>query len=370
MTAGAGAAARDGAAIDSAAIAGLPAAKPAADPDPMQKRPPPTLAEVAKVAGVSVMTASRALSGKPGVSAERREEILRVADEMGYVLNRVAQRLSGGSTRILGVVTELNSPFAADLVLGMGTVARAADYEMLVYALSDRDRQPPGNILDLMRQFADGLVVILPYAADYLAAMASAHIPIVTIDQGGPSPFPTVTADNYQGGCAALRHLVELGHSRIGFIGGDERLASARDRHRAYADVLQQARLPVDPALLVEGDFSRKGGFDAALRLFRLPEPPTAIFAVNDVSAHGALAAAREVGLRVPEDLSIVGFDDIPLAAHATPPLTTIRLPLQPMARAAVNMLLAMIAGVEPPSAELVLPTQLVVRGSTRPPRR
>lgn len=331
----------------------------------MMKRQYPTLAEVAKVAGVSLMTASRAINNRPGVSPEKREDILRIADEMGYVVNRAAQKLSGARTRIIGVVAELHTPFTSDLLLGMGAVARAANYEMLVYSLPDRDRRPPGSIIDLLRQIADGVIVILPYESDYLETMATAHVPVVTIEQGTASVFPSVTADNYQGGCAALQHLIELGHRRIGFITGNDRLTSARDRRRAYRDILAQARLPYDPALEVQGDFSRKSGFEAAKQLLALDERPTAIFAANDMSAYGAIAAIREAGLSVPGDISVVGFDDIPIAAQLHPQLTTIRQPLQQMARAAVNLLLALVAGLDAPSEQIVLPTQLIVREST-----
>lgn len=331
----------------------------------MMKRQYPTLAEVAKVAGVSLMTASRAINNRPGVSPEKREDILRIADEMGYVVNRAAQKLTGARTRIIGVVAELHTPFTSDLLLGMGAVARAANYEMLVYSLPDRDRQPPGSIIDLLRQIADGVIVILPYESDYLESMATAHIPVVTIEQGASSIFPSVTADNYQGGCAALQHLIELGHRRIGFISGNDRLTSARDRRRAYHDILAQARLPFDRGLEVTGDFSRKGGFEAANRLLALEDRPTAIFAANDISAYGAIAAIREAGLKVPDDISVVGFDDIPIASQMHPQLTTIRQPLQQMARAAVNLLLALVAGLDAPSEQIVLPTQLIVREST-----
>lgn len=326
----------------------------------------PTLAEIAKASGVSVMTASRAMNDRPGVSPEKAEEIRRIADEMGYVVNRAAQKLSGVRTRIIGVITELHTPFSSELVLGIGRVAHDADYEMLVYSLPDKDRQPTGRILDLMQQFSDGVIAILPYESSYLDSGRTGNLPVVTIDQGIESPFPSVTADNYQGACSVLRHFIEGGHRRIAFVTGNDRLASARERRRGYRDVLTQARIPFDPALEVTGDFSYASGVEAARRLFALAEPPTAIFAANDATAAGVLFAARDAGLRVPEDVSVAGFDDIPMASRTTPPLTTVRQPLQQMARAAVNMLLALVAGVEAPSREIVLPTELIPRASTR----
>ena len=332
----------------------------------MASRLPPTLAEIAKIAGVSQMTASRAVNNRSGVSERKREEILRIADELGYVINRAAQKLSGGRTRIIGVMAQLHTPFTSDLVLGIGSVARAADYEMLVYSLPDADRQPPGSVVDMLQQIADGVIAILPFESGYLDTLAQAHIPVVTIDQGMESPFPSVLADSYNGARMAVQHLVDLGHRRIGFITGNERLESARERRQAFEFMRRTLGLHPDPELIAIGDFMHKGGYDAANRLLALPEPPTAIFAANDASAVGAISALREAGRRVPEDMSVIGFDDMPIAVQLHPQLSTIRQPLPAMARAAVNLLLALIAGIDAPSQQILLPTQLIVRETTR----
>ncbi len=327
----------------------------------------PTLAEVAHVAGVSQMTASRALNNRPGVSEKRREEILRIADELGYVVNLAAQKLSSGpvETRIIGVVAQLHTPFTSELLLGIGSVARAAGYEMLVYSLTENDSPPPVRIVELLQQIADGVIAILPYRVEYLAQLSARHIPVVTIDRTEEETFPSVTSDSKAGARAAMQHLASLGHQRIAYIGGNERLESARDRLSAVREIIPLLGLDPDPALLVSGDFMHKGGYDAATQLLALREPPTAIFAANDSSAVGAIAALREAGLRVPEDVSVIGFDDIPLASELRPQLSTVRQPLPQMARAAVNMLLAMIAHLDPPSDQITLPTQLMLRGST-----
>jgi LacI family transcriptional regulator len=334
----------------------------------VMKRTAPTLAEVAKIAGVSQMTASRALNGGPGVSREKREEILLIADEIGYVVNRAAQKLSSGRSRIIGTIAQLHTPFTSELVMGAGSAARAAGYEMLLYSLVDADRQPPGNVLQLLQQFADGVIALLPYEFEYLEALAAARVPVITVDQSEASQrYPCIAADSYQGARSAVLHLAELGHRRVAFVTGNERLASARDRRRAFEHVQAQLGLHRHPGLIAEGDYSQRGGFEAAKRLLRLRPRPTAVFAANDISALGVLAAVREAGLRVPEDLSLVGFDDIPLAAQVHPPLTTVRQPMQQMGRSAVNALLAMIAGIEAPSPLIALPTELVVRASTAP---
>jgi len=325
-----------------------------------------TLSEIAKIGGVSVMTASRALNGQPGVSEEKRAEIMRIAEDMGYVANRFAQRLSGGKSHVIGVIAQLHTLYTSDLVLGIGSSLRSSKYEMLVYSLSDTDSQPPEAIVNLLRQFVDGIIVILPFQSDYLASLSSADLPIVTIDEGSRKNFPEVVADNYQGARLAVQHLAELGHRRIGFIAGNDRLASARDRERAFRDMQAQLTLDADPELIVNGNFMQQGGFNAAKQLLKLDVPPTAIFAANDMSAVGALSAIRDEGLDVPADISLVGFDDIAIAHQVYPPLTTVKQPTSQMARAAVNTIVAMIAGIEPASQVITLPTELVVRQSTR----
>jgi LacI family transcriptional regulator len=224
--------------------------------------------------------------------------------------------------------------------------------------------------MQLLQQFADGVIALLPYEFDYLDALAVARVPVITVEHlAKDHHFPSIVADSYQGARAAVRHLADLGHRRIAFVTGNERLASAGDRRRAFEDSRAQLGLHRHAELIADGDFTQKGGFEAANRLLNLRPRPTAIFAANDISALGVLSAVREAGLRVPEDVSLVGFDDIPLAAQVHPPLTTVRQPLQQMGRSAVNTLLAMIAGIEAPSPLITLPTELVVRASTIPPR-
>ncbi|TKC92691.1 LacI family transcriptional regulator [Trinickia terrae] len=329
----------------------------------------PTLAQVAKIAGVSQMTASRALNDRPGVSRETRDEVLRIAADIGYVVNRSAQKLSGGRNGIIGIITPmLDNQFASELILGVGRAARAVGYETLVYTVFDEDRDAHRSLLGLLPQFADGVVAILPRESAWFDTLAAAHVPVVLIDQRGSlTNFPSISVDSYGGACLAVEHLAELGHRRIAFISGDETIEGVRDRRRAYSDTLGRLGLPQDPNLVVAGDLSQMRAFEAASDLLCLAEPPTAIFAANDLSAFGVIAAVREAGLRVPDDVSVIGFDDIPMAAQVHPALTTVRQPFQQMARAAVNTLLASIAGTEAPAARITLPAELVVRASAGP---
>ena len=334
------------------------------------KLPRPTLADVAKVAGVSRMTASRALNDKPGVSDEKREDILRIASEMGYVANPLAQKLSNGRTHIIGVIAQLHTSFTGEMVMGIGTTIRGAGYEMLVYSLPDNNTQPPSSVVNLLQQVADGIIVLLPYEADYLEKLGSASIPVVTVESVFDEPvFPSVITDGYQGGRQAMSHLLDLGHKRIGCITGNLKLLSARSRLKAYHDMIAQYGLEADPLLVYEGDYMQLSGYEAAKHLLSLENRPTAIFASNDVSAYGALSAIREAGLSVPEDISLVGFDDISLSEQMHPALTTVRQPLKQMGRSAVNTLMALIAGLDAPFNQIILPTELVVRHSTCPPK-
>lgn len=331
----------------------------------------PTLAEVARAAGVSRMTASRALNGRPGVSDAVRQEIVRIAGDIGYTINRPAQKLSGGQSRVIGVVAvQMFSRFVSEVVVGALRAARTAGYDMLMYSLLEADERLPGGVTQLLSQVADGVIALLPYTHDYFETLTAARVPLITVDDAvDHGRLPCITADSYQGAQAAVRHLADLGHRRIGFVTGNERLTSAVERRRAYLDVLAERGLPRDAGLIARGDYTEEGGYDAGKKLLSQSRPPTAIFAANDQGALGIIAAAQTIGLRIPRDLSLVGFDDIPQAAQVHPPLTTVRQPMEQMGRSAVNTLLALLAGIEAASPVISLPTELVVRASTAAPR-
>jgi LacI family transcriptional regulator len=197
-------------------------------------------------------------------------------------------------------------------------------------------------------------------------SLMAAGFPVITIDHHHDHiEWPSVTADSYGGARSAMQHLADLGHRRIAFITGNEELGSARARHRAYDDAVAIHRLERDPALVQNGDFSTRGGRDAMHRLLKLRQPPTAVFAANDQSAFGAISVLQSAGLRIPEDMSIVGFDDVPTASQLHPALTTVRQPIAEMGRAAVNSLLGLVAGLEVATPQITLPTELKIRQST-----
>jgi LacI family transcriptional regulator len=329
----------------------------------------PTLEHVAKLAGVSQMTASRALNSRPGVSRATRDEVLRIASDIGYAVNRTAQKLSGGRNGIIGIITpSLDTQFASELILGAGRAARSAGCEILVYTVFDEDRHTHPDVLGLIQQFSDGILAILPRESLCLDALANAKVPVVVVDQRGTlTGFPSVSIDNYGGARLAVEHLAGLGHKRIAFLAGDETIEGVRDRQRGYHDTLARLGLPREDALVAAGDLSQMMAFDATFDLLNLANPPTAIFSANDQSAFGVIAALREAVLHVPGDISVIGFDDIPMSEQFHPALTTIRQPFQQMARSAVNTLLAQIAGIDAASQRIILPAELVVRDSTGP---
>ena len=333
----------------------------------MIKKNAPTLAELAAAAGVSTMSASRAVNLQPGVSRETREAILKLAAEMGYVPNRSAQKLSGGRTRVIGLLAaDLDNTFISALVSGAVRAASATGHEVLIYSLVGNDRRPTTNVLQLLQQFTDGVIAVLPYQYGFVEGLAAARLPVITIDHHREhAEFPSIAADSYGGARGAMQHLAALGHRRIAFITGEEQLGSAQDRHRAYDDAVAILRLERDPTLVLRGDYTARGGREAGKKLLKMKDRPTAVFAGNDLSAIGAMSVLQSAGLRVPEDISIVGFDDLPAASQVHPALTTVRQPIAEMGRAAVNTLLAVIAGLEVATPQVALPTELVVRKST-----
>ncbi|WP_236610719.1 LacI family DNA-binding transcriptional regulator [Verminephrobacter aporrectodeae] len=331
----------------------------------------PTLADLAAAAGVSTMTVSRALNNQPGISPRTRDIILKVASEKGYTSNRVAQKLSSGQSRVIGVIAlQLELPFIIGVVSSVVRAAAAAGNEVLIYSHPEREKQPSSSVLHLLQQFTDGAVALPPYHDGFVEALARGRFPVAMVDSPiDHADLSCVACDDYGGARSAMKHLADLGHKRIAFIDGVEKLGSAKERLRAYHEAVAVHGLARDPALLVPGHFSHAGGHAAALALLALRKRPTAIFAANDLSAFGAMAALQEQGLKIPQDMSVVGFDDAPAALHVHPALTTVRQPMEGIGRAAVSTLLSQIAGLAPDSVRVTLPTELMVRQSTAAPR-
>ena len=327
-----------------------------------------TIVDVAHAAGVSVSTVSRVLNGKGDVSPRARAAVRATLATTGYTASPIARSLVGARTRLIGLRSRrLADDYTGALVRGILDATEAAGYGLLLFTAGGERGNPAAPLLGTL---PDGLLVVSPPPrTDDDAAPTGSVRPVVFLEQWGTDDAgPGVTAANREGEAAATRHLLALGHRRLGFVAGPASVASSRERLDGFHAALAAAGLTADPDLIAPGRNDHDGGLVAGRALLRRPDPPTAVLANNDLTAVGVLRAAREAGLRVPEDLSVVGFDDLPPAAHAHPPLTTVRQPLAEMGQHAAAMLIAWVEGTPPEPRRIVLPTTLVVRESCGPP--
>ncbi len=305
-----------------------------------------TIQDIARLAGVSKATVSRVLNHKPDVDPATRERILQIMDEQSFVPSVTAAGLAGGRPRMIGVlVPSLVWPFIPEIVQGVAEVVEHSAYEMVLYSIShNKDRSAAlDRILDA--RLIAGLVAVTPgQAAERLEHLHQQGFPVVTIDdQGLPNSAPWVGADNRTGAYQAVRHLIDLGYRRIAHIKGPASYQCSQERYQGYYQALLEAGLTPDPALVFQGDFELPTGRAGAQALFSLAERPTAIFAANDHMAWGVLEVAEDLGLRVPEDVALVGFDDMPTSAHKRPPLTTVVQPFHVMGQRAADLLLRLL---------------------------
>jgi LacI family transcriptional regulator len=329
-----------------------------------------TIIDVAEEAGVSYATVSRVLNNEAHVKPETRERVLRAMTHLGYSVNRQARSLVRGRSQIIGLlVHDRATEYVGEIIRGIEAELGVAQYDLMLYTTHRRKTRESSYVASLAQGLADGLLLVLPRNPEaYLASLRQRRFPYVLIDhQGIGETAPAVGATNHAGAYDATQYLIELGHRRIGFITGAMELGCARDRLEGYQAALRKHQLAADPDLIVEGDFFQPGGYTGARKLLALPQPPTAIFASNDVSAFGVMEAVRDVGRRIPEDISILGFDDIPQAASVHPPLTTVRQPLEQMGRVATQMLLEYIHDPQHPAERKELGTELVIRHSCQP---
>ncbi|MDR1512166.1 MAG: LacI family DNA-binding transcriptional regulator, partial [Propionibacteriaceae bacterium] len=328
-------------------------------------------ADIAAQAGVSLPTVSKVLNGRSGVSPERRDSILRLLDEQGYRRRGTAIRQRVGLVDL--VLRGIDTPWATSIIVGAQEEAARAGAGLVITPTHGRKLGNRHWITSLAQRHSDGLVLVvsrLHPGAD--AELKKLRIPYVLVDPIGTADedVPVIGATNVDGGRAATEHLIGLGHRRIAIVTGDRGLACSQERLTGYRQALAQAGIPVDENLVAFGNFQEEAGYSQADRFLRLADPPTAIFAGSDLQAYGAYKAIKARGLRVPDDVSVVGFDDVPLAQWVSPGMTTIRQPIKEMAAEATRVLLELAyQGVEPPDRKIELPTSLVLRESTAPPR-
>jgi LacI family transcriptional regulator len=359
-----------------------------------------TIQDIARLAGVSKATVSRVLNRNPSVAADLNERVMRVVREHDFVPNITATGLAGGRTRLLGVLAPpLTWPAVPEIMRGVAEYIEKTQYEIVLYSVSFSFDGNHSDVLDgiLAMRMVSGLLAIFPgNLFPHLTTRFHEGLPLVMIDdQQRPANVPWVGVDNVASAYEATKHLLDLGYRRIAHMRGPQHYCCAMERYQGYCQALQDAGISPDPALLFQGSFDTPSGRQCAEDLFALDKSawPEAIFVSNDQMAYGVLEIAEARGVRVPEELALVGFDDNILSTHMRPPLTTIRQPFFEMGSKAIEILLTMIdpdhraaeaqrkgnallgpdgtlgdAGTDQP-VHIQLPTSLVVRASSGAPR-
>ncbi len=329
-----------------------------------------TLDEIAQRAGVSRTTASRVLNNRPNVRPEVRERVQQVIEETGYSPNPVARSLAIQHTHILGLVlprrsdTVFTDPYFPVLIQGIAQACNDHEYTLGLFLL-----QTPEEERKLLPRIAhkgllDGLIIQVGEIGDQLIArLLEKNVPLVVAGRPAQEiPVSYIDVDNVAGAYQAVSHLIRLGHTRIGTITGALNTTAALDRRTGYEQALREHGLPLEDALVAPGNFNESSGYQAMQQL--LPHRPTAIFVASDVMVFGALRALSEAGLRVPEDMALVGYDDLPPAANAAPPLTTVHQPVLRFGEQAVEILLDILENGSVPPRRVILDTELIIRDS------
>lgn len=336
--------------------------------------PPPNtrvrLSDIAAEAGVSLATISKVLNGRTDISAATRARVEALLAARGY--ERRARTVAAPGELLELVFHEFEASWSMELLTGVEEVAKEHGLSVVVTESGSRHSLPEDWMTGVLRRRPAGVVLVVSdIPAEQRRRLWARGIPFAIVDSAGdpPADVPSVGSANWAGGLAATRHLIELGHSRIAAISGPADMMCSHARLDGYRSAMASAGLAIDPAWVRFGTFHNDGGREIARELLALPDAPTAVFAGNDLQALGVYEAARERGLRLPEDLSVVGFDDIAPAQWVSPPLTTVHQPLRRMGAEAARIVLR--AGEEPEEAapRLDLATHLVVRASTAPPR-
>ena len=325
---------------------------------------------MARQAGVSQSTVSRALRGDPRVRLETRRRIAETAQRLGYVPNSVASNLATSSTRTIGVVVaDLTNPFFPSLLTPVHDELRLMGYRVVLFAERTDIATGQDALARLLDRSIDGvLVTTATLESRFADQLLARNVPLVLLNRYIDGlEVDRAIADNYEAGRLAGRHLLDLGHRRIAVIRGPSNTSTSRDRHAGLLDVLAETGVPLHPELVREGTFSHHSGYQYTRELLRLPEPPTAIICGNDIIGFGAIDAAKSLGVAVPEQVSILGCDDVPMASWEVFQLSTVRQPLTEMARAAARMLAERIESEEDigPGREQVFATSLVKRSTT-----
>ncbi|HEX2922754.1 MAG TPA: LacI family DNA-binding transcriptional regulator [Chloroflexota bacterium] len=329
----------------------------------------PTIRDVASLAGVSVASASRVLGGSSHpVAEETRRRVLQAARQLDFTPNAFARGLSKRECHLVGlVIPNIREPYFIEIARGTEDAIIRQGY-MVVLCNTDREQEKERRYVEELRAMRAGIILVgrAIYGEAHLADLASHPAPVVVVGRH-QLPCATILVDNVQGGLDATSHLIACGYRRIAFIGGPAISSTANDRLAGYRQAMERYGLPIDPTLMVESDFSLEGGARGIVPLLQSPNRPEALFAANDQMAIGAMREARRFGLRIPEDLSVVGFNDVPMAAFADPPLTTIHLPLHRIGEIAAELLLRQLQSQNWENSSVRIRGDLVIRDSTVP---
>ena len=322
--------------------------------------------DVARASGVSVSTVSRVLNSKGDVASETQDRVRFVIDDLGYTRNLAARSMRSFRKNLIGLLMpDVAYPFAIEVMKGVNRAIAESEFDLLVYTTGDVRKSGSASheqqyVSLLNNSIADGVIIVAPATDEF-----STEAPIVSIDPLMSNPnYPSVHATNYRGAMDAMEYLLGLGHRRIGFISGRAELESTNRRLRGYRDALEGAGLPIDEGLIASGDYTTETGAACARQLLSLKRPPTAIFASNDQAAMGVYQVAQEMGRQIPEDLSVVGFDNIMESKYLE--LTTVDQFIMEMGFVATRMLIRLIKGELLESQTYVTQTQLVIRNSCR----
>jgi len=326
-----------------------------------------TINDVAAAAGVSVSTVSKAVHGRYGVAPDTIRRVLDVVERLGYQSSLGASSMRAHRTGVIGVLVADFEPFSAEILKGVGAAVRGTGFDLMAYAGS-QDGTGEGwerrSVSRLSGTLIDGVIMVTPTVVN-----VAGEVPIVAIDpHTGPADLPTVESDSFHGAQLATRYLIELGHTRIGFIAGRPDLRSSVLRDAGYRSALLEAGIRFEPGLVGVGRYEEDASRQLAHELLSQVERPTAIFAANDLSAIAVLRVAHELGIGVPDELSVIGFDDVPEASRHVPALSTVRQPMQRLGEVATKLLIGLMNGETPEQTHVRLPTRLVPRATTAPP--
>jgi DNA-binding LacI/PurR family transcriptional regulator len=329
----------------------------------------PTMKEVARLAGVSIQTVSAIINHKPGITNATRDRVLTAIEQLGYRPYSIARSLRTRQTHSIAlIVSDIANPFYATMASAIEDFAHNAGYSVILHNTHDDVDRETAYLQSIAQRWVDGAIIVSTRSEVFgLDNLYTAHIPVVAVNHV-PSVYtgPSVTLDNYRAGRLAAEHLVSLGHRRISHITGPSRLYVSREREQGFTEVLNERGLRPSFCASGTGDWGCESGYRAMLQVLDCGQDrPSAVFAANDRMAIGAMRAIYDRGLSIPSDLSIIGLDDIEIAAFTNPPLTTIGQPIIRMALTAVEILIRILSGEDMPHTKVLLQPSLIIRGST-----